>query len=174
MGSPVKDQRYAAMYDWAGIQIFNLVRESFNPETTTILDVGAGWGKYHFLLPDYTMDACEIWEPYINEEQLRQLYRRVYNADIHDLNVDFYDVIIMGDVLEHLETTRAQETIQRLYHRCQEMYIIVPYRYPQGEVHGNHFEIHHQDDLTPEIMQERYPELQLLTDNEQKGIYVKL
>ena len=174
MGSPSYDQRYAAMYDWAGIQIFNLVRQNYAPERTTILDVGAGWGKYHFLLPDYTMDACEVWKPYIIQENLESLYREVFNTDICDLDVEFYDVIIMGDVLEHIETGRAQDLIKRLYWRCDEMYVVVPYRYPQGEVHGNHFEIHHQDDLTPEIMGERYPELQLIADDEQKGIYVKV
>lgn len=174
MASPLEDNRYEALYDWAGIQMFNLVRERFAPKETTILDVGAGWGKYRLLFPDYIMDACEVWKPYIKEERLEEKYREVFAMDICDLGVDWYDAIIMGDVLEHIEVERAQYLINYLFYRCEEMYIIVPYQYPQGEVDGNHFEIHHQDDLTPEIMTKRYPELQLLADNGNKGIYVKV
>lgn len=174
MATPTDEQsKYDALYDWAGIQIFNLVRDRFDPHMAILLDVGAGWGKYAKLLPDYVMDAVEIWQPYVEKELLWKHYRAVFNRDICDFDFDWYDAIIMGDVLEHIDVSRAQELIKSLLDRCDELYVIVPYEYPQGEVEGNRHEAHLQDDLTPKIMRQRYPELDLIAENGQKGIYIK-
>ena len=35
--------------------------------------------------------------------------------------------------------------------------IAIPYQYKQGEIFNNKAEIHIQDDLTPELFDERYP-----------------
>jgi len=50
--------------------------------------------------------------------------------------------------------------------------IAVPFLYEQGEWEGNVYETHHQPDLTPAIMQERYPELNLLIGDNAYGYYV--
>ena len=44
---------------------------------STILDVGPGEGTYYNLLNDYftNMDAVEVWEPYINQYNLRNKSR---------------------------------------------------------------------------------------------------
>ena len=165
---------YDALYDWAGIQIFNLVRNRFSPHTTEILDVGAGWGKYKILFPDYAkMDACEIWSPYIEDNELRSLYRKVFNEDICDLKFDHYDVIIMGDVFEHIERPRAKALLEKIYYQCKEMYVVVPFEYEQGPEDGNPYEEHKQADLTPELMAKEYPLLDLLCEDSGKGIYIK-
>lgn len=174
MATPENDRaKYAGLYDWAGIQIFNLVRERFHPDLTQILDVGAGWGKYKLLLPDYAqMDACEIWVPYIHQNNLESLYREVFPIDICNLGFNFYDVIIMGDVFEHIERQQAKDLLKTMRDKSTEVYIIVPYEYEQGEEDGNPYEEHKQADLTPELMKIEYPELDLLTDNGNKGIYI--
>ena len=41
------------------------------------------------------------------------------------------------------------------------------------EINENKYEIHLQSDLTPEIMSERYPKLELLIGNEKYGYYIK-
>lgn len=173
MSTPINERsKYAAMYDWAGIQIFNLVRDRFHPDLTEVLDVGAGWGKYHYLLPDYEkMDACEIWKP--NCKAIANKYRTVFNIDICDLDFDYYDVIIMGDILEHIERERAKKLIETIYPKCKEMYIVVPFEYEQGAVDGNPYEEHKQADLTPELMYQEYPLLDLLAAGDGKGLYVK-
>lgn len=175
MGSPKTDSsRFEALYDWAGIQVFNLIRQEFPfPARTTVLDIGAGWGKYRILLPDFIMDACEIWEPYVEAEHLRDMYRKVIVDDICNVDTGYYDVMIMGDVLEHIPRDKAKELIKRLAKSCTQLYIVVPFLYPQGEVDGNHYEIHHQADLTPEIMLKEYPELDEVALGDGKGIYVR-
>lgn len=180
MAAPANEpSRYDAMYDWAGRTIFNLVRDRFNPHTDTILDVGAGWGKYGYLLPDFKMDACEIWGPYIEEDMLWKKYRHVIQKDICD--VDFtheqagrYSVIILGDVLEHIEEHRAKKLIVYLLTVCDELVVAVPYKYRQ-DAGENPFEEHKQNDLTPEIMEQRYPGLRLhaMSTDAKKGVYIR-
>jgi hypothetical protein len=43
----------------------------------------------------------------------------------------------------------------------------------QGEYEGNTHETHLQPDLTPDLMKERYPDLELIYGNGQYGYYVK-
>ncbi|MBQ6753613.1 MAG: methyltransferase domain-containing protein [Bacteroidales bacterium] len=140
-----------------------------------VLDVGAGDGIYSDLLRQYfaQMDAVEIFKPNIEQYKLEERYDNVYNVDIKDFEYSFYDIIIFGDVIEHLTTEDAQKVLKKAYSKCNEMIVAVPYVYKQGVVDGNIYEIHKQDDLTPEIMKERYPFLKLLYGNDKYGYYVK-
>ena len=145
------------------------------PRGCTVLDVGAGEGTYYDLLGDYfkTMDAVEIFEPNIDNYRLEDKYRNVYCTDIRRFKYGFYDIIIFGDVLEHLETIEAQKVLKYALERCRQVLVAVPYMYEQGEEEGNVYEIHLQADLTPEIMKARYPQLKLLIGNKEYGYYIK-
>ena len=140
-----------------------------------ILDVGAGCGTYSNLLSDYfkEMDCVEVFKPNIINFNLKNKYHKVYNIDIKDFKYKKYDIIIFGDIIEHLDIKEAQEVLKYAYDRCQEMIVAVPYQLEQGIEEDNVYEIHKQDDLTPEIMQERYPMLKLLFKNNLYGYYVK-
>lgn len=159
-----------AMYDLAGVVISSLIKDNFD-YGSTILDVGAGWGKFAQLLPGYKMDANEIWPSYY--DTLRKTYRKVFIEDICEQKVKRYDIIIMSDVLEHIERRRAQALIERLIKKCKQIYVCVPYLYPQGEHEGNPYEEHLQDDLTPLIMKNEYPQLKPLLITRKRGIYIK-
>lgn len=155
--------------DWAGLKVRTIVENEFTP-SASILDVGAGKGKYRLLLPEYSwVDAVEIWEPYVTGFQLREMYRSVYERDIHEVAEEFfharvkYDLVIMGDVLEHLDVGAARRVITWLKPVASEIIIVVPYEYAQGEEHGNPYQEHKQPDLTVENMHERYPDLRLDT-----------
>jgi len=131
------------------------------PPTATILDVGACDGKWRNLLPGYTMDACEIFEPYAMK--LRG-YRNVFVCDIATLKYGAYDLIIFGDVIEHMPVDRAQRALKYAERRCKDLIIAVPWEYKQGIVDGNVWQAHIQDDLTPELFAERYPNYEVLVD----------
>jgi hypothetical protein len=73
-----------------------------------------------------------------------------------------YDLIIMGDTLEHLSIVDAQYVIQNALQHCKYLLITVPFEYEQGPIEDNSFEEHLQPDLNFETMQERYPQLELL------------
>lgn len=155
--------------DWAGLQV-RAIMEAEEPPSARVLDVGAGKGKYRLLLPEYEcVDAVEIWSPYVTGYGLRDIYQTVYERDAVELVQEFgmadvkYDVVIMGDVLEHLTVDDARITLTWLRQVAHEVIIVVPYDYEQGEEHGNPYQRHEQPDLTVEIMHERYPELKLDT-----------
>ena len=128
--------------------------------------MGACDGKYYHLLGDYLkMDAVEIFEPNISRHQLDKLYNKVYNCDVADLEYDYYDLIIFGDVLEHMTVENAQKVLEYAKPRCKDLIIAIPYGYKQGPLYGNQWETHIQDDLTVENFVERYGEYNMFWTN---------
>ncbi len=111
-----------------------------------ILDIGCGWGKWGRMFNGVACcDGVEIWLPYIEEFNLKAIYRNVYNEDICDFHFepDIYDVVIFGDILEHLDYQKAIDVISRLKTLVKEIYLIIPISiYEQGEVFGNPYEAH--------------------------------
>ena len=162
-----------ASYDYGKIEIVNYVYQRFAPGSTC-LDVGACDGKWCDLLGHYlTMDAVEIWAPNIIEHGLKNKYRRVWECDAYDFRYDRYDLIIFGDVIEHMEIATAQEVLKTAESRCRDMIVGVPYLYPQDAIYGNPYEEHLQPDLTPGIFAERYPRLELIYGDRHYGYYHK-
>lgn len=134
------------------------------PYGSTCLDVGACDGKWHSLLGNhFVMDAVEIFEPNIEKHDLKLKYRNVYCADIADFTYDWYDLIVLGDVLEHMTVEQAQKVIEYAKPRCMDLLIVVPFNWHQDETYGNKWEKHVQDDLTPELFEKRYHGLMQLS-----------
>lgn len=155
-------------YSFGKAEVCTWVRRHF-PVESSILDVGAGSGTWRKLLPEYSnMDALEIFEPYL--EQLRG-YRRVICADVRKYEYEPYDLIVFGDVLEHMSVRDAREVLEYALPRCRDLIVAVPYLYRQGACNGNLYEAHVQDDLTPRIFAERYPELTVLHDTGMQYCY---
>lgn len=163
----------AGSYGFFKPEIKQWIAEHFVPESS-ILDVGAGSGTYYDLLHDAysNIDAVEIYLPNIAEWRLDEKYRTVYNDNIVDFEYDYYDLIIFGDVLEHLSVEDAQKVLNIAYSKCNNFIVAVPYCYPQ-DANENLWEKHIQDDLTKENVLERYPMLQLLYGNDKYGYYIK-
>jgi len=97
----------------------------------SVLDVGAGFGRWGFLTRELldifrnryskgdwqtVIDGVEIWSRYICHHH-KYLYSNIYTTSIEDFfksNKQSYDVIIAGDVIEHLEKKKALEVINSL------------------------------------------------------------
>ena len=141
----------------------------------SVLDVGAGEGTYYELLKDHfkNMECVEVFMPNIERYGLEDKYKRVYCTNIKDFKYEYYDLVIFGDVLEHLEVEEAQEVLKYAIEHSRGVLVAVPYMYVQGAICGNKYEEHKQDDLTKENVLERYPSLELLIGNEEYGYYVK-
>ena len=163
----------ATSYDYFKKDIGEYLKKNFK-SNIKILDVGAGSGTYYNLIGDYftNIDAVEVFAPNIEKYNLRDKYREVYNEDIVNFKYKHYDLIIFGDVIEHLKVEEAQKVLKYAKKRCKEMLVAVPYQYIQGEIEGNIYEIHKQDDLTPQLVLERYPYLELLYGNSKYGYYI--
>ena len=145
------------------------------PPSVRILDVGPGQGTYSILLRElgYQMDAVEVWHPYVDQFNLRAKYDNVYTVDIRDFDLQGYNFIILGDVLEHLSVEDAEQLLTTIDVLGIECMVAVPYMMAQdGAEYGNDYETHHQADLTPEVMLERYPGLKPLYTNQWYGYYI--
>ena len=161
-------------YNLGKNEVVEWVKKNFN-EGSSCLDVGACDGKWWLLLKDYlVMDACEIWEPNIEHHNLEKKYRKVFASPIQDLTYDHYDLIIFGDVIEHMSVEDAQKVIDYARPRCKDMVIAVPYNYPQGEMYGNPYEKHIQDDLNPAVFDERYPGFKPIYGDYRYAYYSKI
>jgi hypothetical protein len=149
------------------------------PKDYNILDVGPGVGTYADLLSDRKLDAVEVHEPYINQYNLQDKYTVVYNDNVvnfskvmNELVPTFYDVVIMGDVLEHLTVEEAEETIANFIAAgVKHIIVLVPYMYKQGVCHDNEHEIHQQDDLTKEVFLERYGMFKFISEKQKIGYF---
>lgn len=164
----------ATSYPFFKEEVKEYLKSKFT-ENARVLDVGAGCGTYYNLLSDYfkEIDGVEVFKPNIENYELEKKYREVYNINIKDFKHSDYDVIIFGDVIEHLTVKEAQKVLKYAYNHCREMIVAVPYMCVQDEYGGNVYEIHKQDDLTEENMLERYPMLKLLYADDLYGYYVK-
>ena len=56
----------------------------------------------------------------------------------------------------------AKSELEYARDRCRDMIVAVPFRYEQGALYGNPYEVHVQPDLTPEIFADRYPGFEVL------------
>lgn len=153
------------------------VKEYFKdnvPNTKRILDAGPGEGTYSKLLRDlgYKMDCVEIHEPYTITYNLKDKYDNVFIGNILNQDITNYDFIILGDVLEHISADDAQNLIKKIVNQGKECLVAVPYLMPQDGLDDNDYEEHLQEDLTPEVMKHRYPELECLYSNYSYGYYV--
>lgn len=168
----------AALLDFAGLTISEEVRKVLGSDKR-ILDIGAGWGKYRYLLPEYEMDALDIWGPYVEKHKLDRYYRNIFIQDASEfVYPQKYGAVIMGDVLEHLDIEPAKKLVKAACMNADYVFIATPFEMVQHEVEDNPHEAHAQDDLTEKVMADRYPELKLFKTfgrpNEHiKAIYIK-
>jgi tetratricopeptide (TPR) repeat protein len=92
------------------------------------------------------IDGLELFEPYIQAHQ-RALYDHIYIADIREAArvLDCYDLIIAGDVIEHLDKDDGKTVVRLLYEKAQKALLVnIPLGggWEHGEVHGNPGERH--------------------------------
>ena len=76
----------------------------------TVIDVGAGSGTYCRLLRPYvpaSYAAIEIYQKNITQYKLRDLYDDVWLDDVRNFKSLEADLIIFGDVLEHMTKEEA-------------------------------------------------------------------
>lgn len=123
---------------------------------SSILDIGPGQGTYFDLLSSmkqFVWEGIEAWQPYIEKFQLEKKYNRIYNEDVRNFNWDekFYDLIIAGDILEHMSKEDAVTLVENCLNHSKQLIISIPVVYmPQGELENNPFEVHVKPDWSDE------------------------
>lgn len=172
MGTPPPGWYGPSLFDYAGLEVAWIVRQVV-PTDKKILDIGSGWGKYRWILPEYEFDAVEAWEPYVRQHKLDAYYDKVFIGEAIDYSYPYrYGAVILGDVLEHMTIGDAQNFLHHAYDHADLVVVAVPFLHPQGEEEGNPYEAHLQEDLTEAVMEQRYPDLTLHGCDGHKAIYV--
>ena len=114
----------------------------------SVIDVGAGFGGWREFagpwMPASRWTAIEIWQPYVERFMLPYRYHHVINQDVRELDpFPAADLIIFGDVLEHMPAEDAKAVWDRARLVARKLVIGIPVRhYPQGESEGNPWEAH--------------------------------
>ncbi|MFF4292090.1 class I SAM-dependent methyltransferase [Streptomyces vinaceus] len=122
--------------------------EEIQPQT--VIDVGAGSGTYAEAVRARSpwkgrWTAVEVWEPYVSRFGLDGLYDAVVVADACQLDEWFYraDLVIAGDVLEHMPRADAIGLLDRIRAHAVNLIVSVPVLHlEQGAVYGNPYEAH--------------------------------
>lgn len=130
----------------------------------SVLDIGCGFGKWGFLVRLYIqawspklakevyqnwrnnlrVDAIEIFEDYITDLQ-RLIYNNIYIGDMRELieKVENYDLIIMGDVLEHIPFKDGLKFLKKAREKAKWIMISMPSYLSKSTLHmGNEAEAH--------------------------------
>lgn len=131
-----------------------------NHRPDTVLDVGPGEGTYAKLWrplhKGVWWTGVEVWKPYISKYKLKSTKTRVMYDEMHNMNAMdapahlFYrDLVILGDVLEHMPREQAIVLLNRIHegpedgHGALNVAVSVPIVHaPQGAVEGNPYEEH--------------------------------
>ncbi|MCW2811554.1 MAG: hypothetical protein JWP61_2012 [Friedmanniella sp.] len=142
----------------------------------TVLDIGPGVGTYAKLLAGPAVShitGIEIWEPYVDTYRLRDYYDEVIVGDAREVTWPAADVVIMGDVAEHMSAAEAG----RLWERAQTsarraIYLSIPIvHYPQHEIEGNPHEHHVVDDWSHDKVLAAFPGIQDWWLGTEVGVY---
>jgi hypothetical protein len=97
-----------------------------------VLDVGPGAGTYGNIIRSVDEScyiAVEIFEEYVDRFYLRSIYDKIWVYDIRDfskLNQDSYDLIIFGDVLEHIPKYEAVDVWRRMKPHARFLMVSLP------------------------------------------------
>lgn len=120
------------------------------------LDIGAGSGTYrkmflkNKLSPLSNWTAIEAWAPYIKDFNLEKIYNTVIVEDVRKCDIGSlgsFDITFMGDVIEHITKDEAIALVDSVMKISKFAVISIPIiHWPQGEYHGNPFEVHVKDD----------------------------
>lgn len=142
-----------------------------------ILDVGAGMGTYadllRPLLPASTWTALEIHHPYVARHGLEFKYDEVLVGDVRSYDwLAEWDLVIFGDVLEHLDLTDAMRAWRCALRRSRSVLASLPIvDYPQGEFQGNVHE-RHRVTYGHELVIASFPNIEEFWTGRQIGIYL--
>lgn len=131
-----------------------------------VIDVGAGSGTYAKLMrtdpeaeKSRTWLAIEAWQPYVEQFGLAQLYDLVVIKDARNSKLGGLtaDLVIFGDVLEHMTRQEARDLLAKARQVAGNIIVSIPVLHlDQDDVGGNPYERHVEhwafEDMRAELM----------------------
>jgi trans-aconitate methyltransferase len=144
---------------------------------TRILDVGPGIGTYVDLLrpvmPNSHWTGLEFHEPYVTRYDLTRKYDALIVGDVRAYTWSSdWDMVIFGDVLEHLDLPEAMSAWRAALRRSKHVLASIPIvHYPQGECEGNINESHRVT-FEHELVMNAFPQIEQWFVGEKIGVYL--
>jgi hypothetical protein len=142
--------------------ITTVIRYLEDVRPSSILDVGLGNGKMGFLARDLLdvmigqralreqwrlrLDGIEVFADYVQDHQ-RAIYDTIHIGDAFDVidGLGEYDMVIIGDVLEHFDRPRAEAFLDKAAcHATKAILLSIPMgeNWTQDDIYGNDYERH--------------------------------
>jgi|LGOV01.1.fsa_nt_gb SAM-dependent methyltransferase len=165
-----------ATSNWQHIPYCVELFRKFEPKS--ILDIGVGFGRWGILAREFLdvwygrstpeqwklrVDGIEAFEPLISDYHYT-FYNRIHIGDAFDVlpKMGEFDLVILGDVLEHFSPDRAMLVLQRCKIIGKLVLLAIPLGedWHQDETDGNPYERHlsfwTEDQLTtPDLCQKK-------------------
>jgi SAM-dependent methyltransferase len=112
----------------------------------SVLDVGAGYGKYGFLAREFAdaqrVDAIDVTEPRF------AAYDHVWLGDLREIDrvlpaeAPVYDLALFIDVIEHFEKPEGYAVLDQLVSRARSVLVTTPWGFRPQEIPGMPYETH--------------------------------
>jgi 2-polyprenyl-3-methyl-5-hydroxy-6-metoxy-1,4-benzoquinol methylase len=123
-----------------------------------ILDVGIGCGTYGLLFREYSdimwerykkedweviIDGVEIWDDYLTPAH-EHWYNRIYIGDVRNIELEDYDLIYMGDIIEHFTKEDGLQLLDNIKKHAKHIIVTTPawFGNPEHDPLGNPNEHH--------------------------------
>ena len=163
-------------------EIFGYIIKNF-PQTASILDVGFGLGMIGRYLNQYwfyNVDGIDIYGGELEGLGLENIYKKIIIGDINNFKFEYYDIIILGDILEHIELEESKKLLEKFIQqkKCSCIIISIPYMQPMKSVSENPYDAHLQGEVNRKYMEKHFPYMKLVFEGEMKdyggtiGIYI--
>lgn len=130
----------------------------------TVLDIGKGFGKYGFLIHEYvgidkqkqlkpglsmaaqsnvSVDAIEVDKDLLLPH-LSQFYNEIFVGDVFDIydKIGAYELVIMIDVIEHLNKEKALELLKYFISKGTKIIIATPIDFFEQKLYESEYENH--------------------------------
>lgn len=158
--------------DWIHSHVAELTRSG----PVSVVDIGPGVGTYAKLLKDLPIDTIvgiEAWAPYVTTYRLHDHYDEIVVGDARTVALPPTDVVILGDVIEHMTRDQALELWARACDAAtRAVYLSIPIvHYPQHEIEGNPFELHVEEDWSHEQVLDAFAGIGAWWTGSEVGVY---
>ncbi len=127
-------------------------------QPTSVLDIGVGFGKWGFLAREYTdinahryqradwrvrIEGVEAFAEYATPTY-HYIYDKIHYGDLRAVlpQLTTYDLVIIGDVIEHFDKETGLELLCQLRQRAQYILLSSPTVFFTQELFDNEFERH--------------------------------
>ena len=144
-----------------------------------LVDVGPGVGTYAKLLAGPAVRrivGIEIYAPYVKTYRLHEYYDEIIIGDVREVELPSTDVVILGDVAEHMTEAEALDVWARSASAARRaVYLSIPIiHYPQGEIEGNEHEHHVVDDWDHDKVMAAFTGIGRYWSGSEVGVYERL